>query len=194
MKVVWEGPEYEMVLSRIPDEIKERFILKKKTELVSNNPKKIKYKKEYAAEGYNMLENLLFVRYYIMRKYDVQFRLIELLCNLYPRQYFTKADYYIIPKAKIFRSIAWLIKHKYVSRVVSGDKDFTSTIYTLSPKSKKIVKLLYQLLSGEKSIPEGIYENPLARKDAIWIDKARMNFIKAVNKKPVCEIKKASYQ
>lgn len=156
-----------------------------------------KYSKEtrlLVFKGYDLLENMIVVRQYIQKKNNIDLGLLEVLLYLFPKPYFTQADYASIPKQFRYGSIRNLMATGFVSIVQEGS-DLGKNLYKVNRKGHEIVCNFYELLSGEKKISDTRYENPLMnKKTRTPFDKKRMDLIKKINLLPAPESKKGLYQ
>lgn len=156
-----------------------KLMIKKK---ISGKKKrgKIKYSKhEFILQpGYDFLENLHFVRHYIMKRYDIRLEILEMLLYFYPKQCFTRTDFMAYPRFYNVRKPQYLVDKNYFNIVSAGITVGEPTnIYTLSPRSKRIVHKMYKLLSGETKIPIDKTNNPMALASSSELDKQRMEVI-----------------
>lgn len=159
------------------------------------NSKKGKYSKNLHLEfftGYDMLENMLIARPYIQKRYNIDLGLLELLLFLGPKQFFTQKDYADMPKQYKYRSIKNLMKTGFVGIVQNGE-NLGKHIYKVNRQGSEIIRHFYEILSGEKKIPERPDYNPLARKNANPFDKKKLDLIKRINQLPAPEKKKPLY-
>src|SRR5690606_40757312 len=61
----------------------------------------VKYEKKTflrVYRGYDFLQNLITVKYYVQRKYNIKQYDLEILLYLYPVNYFTQSDFLFIPR------------------------------------------------------------------------------------------------
>lgn len=178
-------------LDKLPEDAK-TVVVKRKlvvTETSSLKGMKRLYSKKryiFCEDGYDILQNLLIVRHYVCKKNDIPFNLLELMLYLFPLNYFTHTDYGAIPKSFTFRTVATLLKQDVIVIAVSGENR-GKHLYALSSKSKGIVKMFYQMLSGEKKIPE---TNTMFTKSDAAIDKRRVKFIPVLNRQEIPLTKK----
>lgn len=145
--------------------------------------KKGKYKKEVFIriyEGYDMLENLLIVRSYIQKKYNIDNKLLELLLHIAPKHFFTQEDYRLMVKPFKYSRIRILLESGYVKLITNG-KNKGKNLYSISPAGKRLIVDFYECLSGEKPIPVDSKSNPMARLDANAYDKKKMETIRKLN-------------
>lgn len=154
-------------------------------------PEKIKY--AWCHPGYDMLENLFVVRYYICDKYELSFRTLEMLLKLYAMNYFKQRDYYELPKNFQLVRIDYFLKRKLVTEFKKG-RSKNDSIFKLSVKGKHCVEEFYECLSGERKIPEVKSKNKMADSSASKIDKLRLDFIKKMNQTEPSETKKRFYE
>lgn len=159
--------------------------------------KTVKYSKQqhlHVFRGYDLLENLIAVRPYIQKKNNIDLGLLEILLYLSSRQFFTQADFREMPKQLKYGSIKNLIATGFVGIIQEGG-NLGKHVYKINRKGHEIVRNFYELLSGEKSISENQYENPLTRKKTRTpFDKKRMDLITKINQLPAPETKKGFYQ
>lgn len=162
----------------------------------NKNSKKDKYSKTLHLEffvGYDLLENLLVARPYVQKRYNIDRQLLELLLFLSPKQFFTQSDYADMPKQFKYCSIKNLMATGFISIVQNGEC-LSKHIYRVNRKGSEIVRHFYEVLSGEKKIPED-YSNPLARKKTrTSFDKKKMDLIQKINQLPAPEKKKPLYR
>jgi len=104
-------------------------------------------------EGYDALQNLILVRNYIQKKHDISLSALEVLLYLYPKQFFTHSDYNEVPKQYFFRTVKRMCDLGYIKIHIKGTGT-RRNLYTLSNIGKRVVYEFYELLSGEKPIPE----------------------------------------
>lgn len=143
--------------------------------------------------GYDLLENLLVARPYIQKRYKIDLGLLELLLYLSPKQYFTQKDYAEMPKQFKYCSIKNLMNTGFVGIVQTGGC-LSDHMYHVNRHGSEIVRHFYEIISGEKKIPED-YTNPLARKKTRTpFDKKKMDLILQINQLPAPEKKKALYR
>jgi len=162
----------------------------------NKNSKKDKYSKALHLEffcGYDLLENLIVARPYIQKRYEIDRQLLELLLYLGPKQFFTQEDYGKMPKQFKYGSIKNLLATGFVNIVQNGDC-LSSHLFRVNRKGSEIIRHFYEILSGEKKIPEVPYRNPLARTTTrTAYDKKRMDLIKKINELPAPDSKKPLY-
>lgn len=158
--------------------------------------KHVKYSKLKHLEffsGYDLLENLLITRPYIQKRYNIDLGLLELLLFLSPKQFFTQKDYAEMPKQFKYCSIKNLMNTGFVGIVQTGGC-LSDHMYHVNKKGSELVRHFYEILSGEKKIPEN-YINPLSRvKSRTPFDKKKMDLIKRINLLQAPEKKKALYR
>lgn len=143
--------------------------------------------------GYDMLELMLIARPYIQKRYNIDLGLLELLLFLSPKQFFTQKDYAEMPKQFKYRSIKNLLATGFVSIIQNGEC-LADHLYRVNRKGSEIVRHFYEILSGEKKIPEVPYRNPLAKTGTrTAYDKKRMDLIKKINQLPAPDSKKPLY-
>lgn len=148
---------------------------------------KVKYSKpQYLNihQGYDFLENLIVVRKYIQKKHNINFALLEMLLYLGPKNVFTFDDYRLMSKEFRYNRIQNILDSGYVKIIFEG-KNKTKHLYGMTATGKNIVGQFYELLSGERRIPEYSQQNPMAVKKAIAYDKIKMDMIKRINQMDV---------
>lgn len=162
----------------------------------NDESKKNKYSKQFNLklfQGYDILENLIVVRPYIQKKYNIDLNMLEILVYLYARKFFVQADYTDMPKQFSYRSIRNMLDTKFISIVQHGG-DLSKHIYRINQSGAHIVKEFYELLSGERKFPED-HTNPLARKKTrTKFDKRKMDLILKINQAPAPDKKKPLYE
>lgn len=100
----------------------------------------------------NLLQDLKMIRDYMKYKHGVDLQMLELFLYLYPINYFTSMDYHDYPFNFKAARISTMIKWGHL--VISSNVKNGANMYSLSPKSKRIVREFYMLLSGEEKIPK----------------------------------------
>lgn len=168
-----------------------REILKKDKKKIClknrNESEVIKYSRtDYLVvyQGYDFLENLMVVRTYIQKKYNIRLILLEILLYLYPKNIFTFEDYRTMPRDFRYNKIQNILDTGH-AKIISIGENKTKNLYALSASGKNIVCNFYEHLSGEKKIPESYKTNPMAMKKACSFDKMKMETIKKLNQKGV---------
>jgi hypothetical protein len=187
-------PVKEMLSKSALDIMKEQNMTIKYAE--NKNSKQGKYSKTLHLEffsGYDLLENIIVARPYIQKRYKIDRQLLELLLFLAPKQYFTQQDYGGMPKQFKYGSIKNLMNTGFISIVQNGEH-MGKHLYRVNRKGSEIVRHFYEILSGEKKIPETSYVNPLAKKSKQnAFDKKRMELIQKINQLPAPDSKKPLY-
>ncbi|MFH6944620.1 hypothetical protein [Flavobacterium sp. FlaQc-50] len=159
----------------------------------SRNPKYCKVLHVEFFTGYDLLEILIVARPYIQKRYNIDQGLLELLLYLSPKQFFTQKDYAEMPKQFKYCSIKNLMDTGFIGILQKGE-NLSKHIYHVNRQGSELVRHFYEILSGEKKIPED-YNNPLARKKTRTpFDKKKMDLIAALNQLPAPEKKKALYR
>lgn len=160
--------------------------LTRKKPVFKKQPKLLKIE-----ESYDLFENLIAVRPYICKKYDIKWEIFESLLYLHPKNYFTIQDYNDMPKEFLPKRINGMIKMGLI-RCCSKGKTQRDSLFTLSTHSKVAVANFYEYLFGEKKIPE--MGNVLNMQDATPMEKLRFDLIKKINKRPVSDTKKRFFE
>lgn len=115
----------------------------------------------YIHLGYDLLENWIFASKYVEKKYDFQRNVTEALLYLYPRGYWTVKDFnalsvngygFRIPTVLVKKGLAKMVAHASNQKKIIYPND-PRTVYTLTPKGREAVEMLYKLLSGEMKYP-----------------------------------------
>lgn len=145
-------------------------------------------------KAYDFLENLLVVRPYILRRYNLDTRLFELMLKLMGLKVFTQNDYNALPKQFTYARFNSFLESGYVN-LVSDHWDSARRIYSLNTKGRNIVINFYKYLSGEKRIPMDARRNPMADKnEQIPFDKKKLALIKKLNELPIKDHMKKLYE
>jgi hypothetical protein len=171
-------------------------ILVKKKVILEKNRKKVKYSKTLylvVREGYDICENLMLVRAYILKEYDVDLRLLEIFLYLGPKNYFTQQDFFDMPKPFTYNRVSTMLKKGHIIIVQKG-KNRGQHIYQLSVQARTVVRKFYELLSGESKFPEDYKKNPMAKVKVNAFDKIKMDIMRKVNQLEPSETKKGLYQ
>lgn len=168
----------------------------KKLKISLHDDKTTYSKQQYVQiyKGYDAWENVLLVRAYIQKHYDIDWSCLELLLKLMGMRVFTIKDYHELPRSFTYARFATVRERGYVQLV--QDSNFAERqIYTLSTKYKNACVNFYKMLAGEKPIPEEVHNNIMARKiGQRTIDKKRMELIKKLNQLPTKEHFKKLYE
>lgn len=162
----------------------------------NKNSKAGKYSKVHHVEfftGYDLLENMLIARPYIQKRYNIDLGLLELLIYLSPKQFFTQADYAEMPKQFKYCSIKNLMNTGYIGIVQNGEC-LSNHIYNVNRKGSEIVRHFYEILSGEKKIPETRVNKLSLKNTRTPFDKKKMDLIHKINQLPAPEKKKPLYR
>jgi hypothetical protein len=130
----------------------------------------------------NWLKYFRVVRYYISKKYDLSLPNLEMLLFLYSEGLFSRSDFsefeqimsWDKKRFEKLRQDGWII----MWRKAKGSEP---ALYEISRKAKQIVSHMYKKLSGEESISENKYLNPIFSSDADYMDKVYRRAIKRLN-------------
>lgn len=141
---------------------------------------------------YNAFENLIIVRTYVQKRFKLGVNMLEVLLYLAPKHYFTVVDLGSLPKDFRYCGIDKFLKTGYAS-VFQVGKNKGDSIYTISGKGWKVVKMFYKLLAGEEQIPVDKRRNPLNTEEIAW-DRKRMKLIEQLNKMPVPDNKRKLFE
>lgn len=179
-------------LDRLPENAKELIIknkvkIRKSTEEISSKYLKEIFLKYF--DGFDFLENLHVVRNFLQKKYDIDFYTVEVLLYLYPKNFFTLADYNNHFRPYQIKKIDYLIKKGLIKN--SSKKTAKNySLFTLTTDGKELVQDFYKYLSGEKTLPVTPDKNKMALPESNGPDKKRIRMIKNLQKLPVPETKK----
>lgn len=125
--------------------------------LKKQGPKGIFTEKKFLQvhESYDFLRNLGIVSNYIKARYGYDMNTMQTLLFLYPIQYFTLEDYKEFPhKGKYKKPLKLDGKPNELIEITVRSTNKLNHIYSLTPKSKRIVVYFYKLLAGVKQIPK----------------------------------------
>lgn len=125
-------------------------------------------------EGYDLLQYLIVVEPYILKKFSIKEPLeLKALLYVFPMQYFTIGDFKIL---KILRhhniTLKGLVESGYFKIAVKFPV-VNKSIYTLTDRSVKIVRDYYSYLSGEKVIYPNSNLNPFRNEESAKVDLER---------------------
>ena len=155
----------------------------------------------YSYAGYNMLENLVAVRPYILGKYGISIKTLEVLLYLGPKNFFTQEDYFNTPKEYKYNSIKYFILHGYMELAIRGTKQNDKRqrihhILTLTKKSREIIQDFYECLSGERKMVVEVEKrvNPRSLSPETYEGKQRLSLIEKLNALPIPESKKPLFE
>lgn len=138
-------------------------------------------------KGYDFLENILTVRTYIQKRYNIDWPTLELLLKLMGMRAFTRLEYSEVPRDLGFNRFNTFLELGYVS-LLSDHTDVERRLFILSTKGKNIVTNFYMYLSGEKKIPVDGQKNPMANSNKqVAYDKKKLEMIKKMNSLPIPE-------
>lgn len=155
-----------------------------KVKVSKDAPKGTPHKRKYKSVEYNFFKYIGVVTKYIRAKNpELKRGRLELLLYLYDEGAFPYKIY-----DEYFRCIGlnqnyvllelieqgWLVKY-------SKKMGNQPALYTLTGKSKTLVRNYYEFLLGDKQIPEGALKNPLAKKSGSINDRFYMDLIKRMN-------------
>ncbi|MGV6830294.1 MAG: hypothetical protein ACWA5P_01870 [bacterium] len=146
------------------------------------------FKKKNAAtflNGYDLLENQYIVRSNIQKRHGIPLAFLELLLKLAGMKVFTSTDFYneVPSKIRTKKSLIYLVQEGWCCAVRNPTKPrhTNQLVYCLDTKGKNIVRSYYEMLSGEKPIPETWsvnYKDPLTGNK---FNNFYKKFIKAIN-------------
>ena len=115
-------------------------------------------------EGYDLLQNLMYVKKFIKNKYNITSVDLELLLYLFPKNYFTYTDYLLAMPFKRNNIDVW-VERKMID-VVFNNQSKRKRLYRLSVLSQSIVRNFYAYLSGEKVIDPKSRYHPIPKTGA----------------------------
>lgn len=173
----------DILLENVPKGAKGR-VLKDKTKF-SEDFYKGNEKVEYSRlqftriyRGYDFMENWMFVRAYIKIEYGIDYRLLDQLLYLTPKNIFTLQDFWELGSlAYSYKRIDFLLKEGYVAVAAKGTNK-QEHIYTATAKARRIIQEVHEMLSGEVPIP-----NNLLKRSPYKTDKTKATIIDRINKK-----------
>lgn len=149
-----------------------------------NNPKDKKLKEYYNRRmpKDNWLKYFRVVRYYISKKHNLSLPNLEMLLFLYSEGLFSRSDFsefeqimsWDKKRFEKLRQDGWII----MWRKAKGSEP---ALYEVSRKAKQVLSSMYKKLSGEESISENKYLNPIFAADANYMDKVYRRAIKRLN-------------
>lgn len=128
-----------------------KLVIKKGISLVPSTYKKYKEwdREKIIFSGYNCLENLVIVRKYIQKIYDIDYSVLETLIYLHPKTFFTYEDYKELDKQYQIARVRRLTDLGLATLVSKGGRG-GKALFTLSDRSRKIVIDFYDKLLGNK--------------------------------------------
>lgn len=152
-----------------------------KPTFLSEEEKYSKAKFIHVYKGYDFLENLYTIRTFIQKKYDLDFKTLELLLKLMGLRVFNREMFAEVPKYFEYRNWNSFLDMGFTNMVMDH-ADTDQRLYCLNTKARNIVIRFYEYLSGEKKIPEESKFNPLANKNtSVAFDKKKLEMIKKLN-------------
>lgn len=156
----------------------QKLLLEHRIQLMQSPKRKKFYNRSaYINLDYNLLENQYVVRKYFQKKHGITLRDLEILLYLFPKGYFSRADYKAYPLHFSNRRIQTFIGKGYV-KIFQEGKNMNKHIYCLTQATKHKVQTYYKLLTGELPIPIISENNPMIRKDATPHEKKIINMYK----------------
>ena len=146
----------------------QEILRKEKTTLVTK--RKTKYNKILILDGsFDILENYGIIRKYLQWKYEISVEDLELLYYLYPKNYFSKRDFFTYPLRWGNGRFKKLEDDGFIENLYPKRKSWR--VYRLSVKAQLIVKRAHQFLSGERKIPTDARTNKVFRETATYSQK-----------------------
>lgn len=130
----------------------------------------------------NWLKYIRVVRYYISKRYGLSLPNLEMLLFLYSEGLFSRSDFsefeqimsWDKKRFEKLRQDGWII----MWRKAKGSEP---ALYEVSRRGKQVIGSMYKKLSGEESISENKYLNPIFAADANYMDKVYRRAIKRLN-------------
>lgn len=130
----------------------------------------------------NWLKYFRVVRYYISKRYGLSLPNLEMLLFLYSEGLFSRSDFsefeqimsWDKKRFEKLRQDGWII----MWRKAKGSEP---ALYEVSRRGKQVIGSMYKKLSGEESISENKYLNPIFAADANYMDKVYRRAIKRLN-------------
>lgn len=121
----------------------------------------------------DLLEYSIVVKPFIYKRYHIKHPIeLDILCYLYPKQFFTRSDFTLLPAQMYNYQFKTLIELGYIEKCVDNRVNFR-VIWRLTEFAMKIVKDYYLLLSGERTINLQKSMNPFNNEDNVKADKIR---------------------
>lgn len=160
---------------------------KKKTEKYS------KRKHLFAFYGFDLLENLISVRIFIQKKYEIQLTILEVLLFIAPKQFITMADYKVIAKDFSICRIKSLIDKGWLKPVTNGQYKYQE-IYGLTIKCKNMIAEFYGMMSGEIKLVHVKKKETLVGPKSTLQDKKINEMIKKFNLLEIPESKRSLFE
>lgn len=183
-------------IDRIPADAKE-YIEKKKLAVIKNpHQKKGNYTKNQFLlfyDGFDFMQYQIVVRPFILKKYSIDNKILEILLFLFPMNYFTRRDYIQLVRPFSHINVDAFVE-KGFGRVAVNAKGKDKKVYTLTIMAKNIVTSYYEYLSGKKKLPMDEQINPMARAGANRSDKIRMELIRVLQDAPVSNTRQVFFQ
>ena len=123
--------------------------------------------------GCDLLEYSIVVKPYIYKKFNIKHSIeLDILLYLYPKQYFTRSDFNLLPAVMYNYTFKYLIELGHFEKCVDNRVQ-TKIVWRLSENAMKIVREYYLYLSGERVISPSKELNPFKDKDAAKVDEMR---------------------
>ena len=136
---------------------------------------------QYKSKKDNYLKNLRVVRYFIQRKYNISFPILELLLYLYDLPLFSKKEFVEFEETMSWNKKRWdyLIKEDLIKEWRERSSD-GKALYELTHKAKRICNLAYKKLNQDEPISENKYLNTIFKGEN-YMDKIYRRMIRKMN-------------
>jgi hypothetical protein len=132
--------------------------------------------------GYDLLQNNIVIRPFILKKYNIKNAIeLDVLLFLFPIQFFTIADFKMLPLKQHNIYLKTLLELGYADLCVKK-VEFAGNIYKLTDQAMKIVRDYYAYLSGEKEVGSTVFTNPFLDPKAAKVDKLRQKLLDKLKK------------
>lgn len=148
---------------------------------------KVKFQRLFL--GYDFLENQIFVRHYLTKKYKLKRTIyLDVLLFLFAKNIFTINDFV---KIRPFRftlvNVKKLIEWGFVEQITYKKNPY-ERLYRSTLLTKEIVESYYKMCAGEIPIPE---DDPCLTDSEYRGDQIKNELIKEINKSSISESKKS---
>lgn len=124
------------------------------------------------------------VRQFIKKKYNISQSEMDILLFLYSEKYFTKDSFDEFNQLISWDKSRWfrLVRDGWVINMTpnKGTPTRQKATYTVSTKTKAMIRYLYKLLDGEQFSMHRT-KNPMFKGTASYTDKVYRNYIRKIN-------------
>lgn len=172
------GPDTRKKLVSNRAKLTETYTTKRKKKYSKKDPLIVMY----FHQGYDLLQHNIVIRPFILKKYNIKNSIeLDVLLYLFPIQFFTIADFKMLPLKQHNVYLKTLLELGYADLCVKK-VEFAGNIYKLTDHAIRIVKDYYACLSGEKQVGTSITSNPFLDPKAAKIDKLRQKLLDKLKK------------